>query len=145
MIDSDRTYILETAGIKIDNVFEYTKEDVQSTIGQLKNIPFSILKEWTNISFENSYIEMDDIDALEDENPYLYELLHNAGVSRIFVYPLYSEGKVIGFLCVDNYSYDKNLNFLKLISDTAGFISARVANHILIKSIWLWRKGSCIL
>ena len=134
-IDSDRAYILETAGIKIDNVFEYTKEDVPSNAHQLKNIPFSILKEWTNTSSENGYIEMDDMDALEDENPYLYEVFHNALVSRIFVYPLYSEGKASGFLCVDNYSYDKNLNFLKLISDTAGFISARVANHILVKRL----------
>ena len=81
-IDSDRAYILETAGIKIDNVFEYTKEDVPSNAHQLKNIPFSILKEWTNTSSENGYIEMDDIDVLEDENPYLYEVFHKEEIAR---------------------------------------------------------------
>lgn len=134
-IDSDRIYVLETDGIKVDNAFEYTKDGVYPSINTLKNIPLSAFRTWLDILEDRPFIEINDVESLIGKDLYLYDLLNNLNVSRLFAYPLYNEGKLIGFLVVDNYIEDTEIDAEKIIEDASHFISSRVGNHVLVKRL----------
>jgi transcriptional regulator with GAF, ATPase, and Fis domain len=134
-IDSDRIYVLGTDGIKVDNAFEYTKDGVYPSIITLKNIPLTAFRTWLDILEDRPFIGINDVESLIGKDLYLNDLLNNLNVSRLIAYPLYNEGKLIGFLVVDKYIEDTEIDAEKIIEDASHFISSRVGNHVLVKRL----------
>ena len=100
--DADRTYIFELDLKKnvLFNTYEYVKDMVTEQIDNLQGLPIDVISVWMkNFREEKAYF----IPDLEKEKgmPH-YEILKAQDVRRLLAVPLIKEGKVTGFLGVDN-------------------------------------------
>ena len=100
--DADRTYIF-----RIDherqvtyNTYEYTKDHVSRQIENLQEVPLSVIATWMKRFEEAKYYY---IASLEQEKGYpSYEVLKAQDIDRLLAVPLLRDGKILGFLGVDN-------------------------------------------
>ena len=134
-LDADRVYVLETDGAYVNKPYEYCKEGFLSPIDELKRVSIAKLDKWINGIKKLQYIEIPDVEELKDKDSFLYDLLSKSGIKRSYGYPLYSEGKLIGVLCVDNYRVGNGIESLKIVEDASSFISSRLGNHLLVNRL----------
>ncbi len=98
----DRSYIFEINedGKTINNTHEYVREGVTDQKDNLQEVPIEVISVWMD-SFQKN--EVYYIDTLEKERGReSYEMLQEQDVQRLLAVPLRKEGKIIGFLGVDN-------------------------------------------
>ena len=97
--DGDRSYIVQIDEKRnvCANTYEYAMNGVTAEKDNLQEVPMEMIESWMD-SFRNNglyYIEE------EKGKPY-YETLKMQDITRLLAVPLNSDGKIIGFLGVDN-------------------------------------------
>ena len=135
VIDADRIYILETDGITVENTFELCKDGVKSQINNLKNIPYSVLKEYFKVLEDSPFVDFSNINGIQFEDEYLYSLLSKQSVSRLLAFPFYSNGKIIGFLGLDNYREGYKYDTIRIAQEVSCFIASELGSHILMNKL----------
>ncbi len=101
--NSDRTYIFE---IDFDrdvlvNTYEYVKDEkVTVQKGNLQCVPVDIIAVWMQKFRESEGYYISDLE--QEKGSPTYEMLKEQDVNRLLAVPLLKEGKIIGFLGVDN-------------------------------------------
>lgn len=103
-----------------DNTFEWCAEGVSAKIDHLKNIPLSIMDFWIK-KFESTD-EFSLISIKESLPPDAKdrEVLEAQGVTSVLGAPLRRDGKIVGFVGVDNPH--KNEQDLTLLQAVSGFV-----------------------
>ena len=100
--NSDRSYIFEIR--KEDqtwiNTHEYAVNGVTEEKDNLQGIPLEMLDIWMDSFRKNEVYYIRDLE-LEKGKPY-YEILAMQDITRLLAVPLKRDGKIIGFLGVDN-------------------------------------------
>ena len=99
---ADRAYIFEYNTKHIKNTFEWCSSDVPHQIGVLQEIPIEYIRDW-NHKFEldgEFFISSLDKDLVIDSPD--YRILKAQGIKSLAAAPLKKNGRIIGFLGVDN-------------------------------------------
>ena len=116
---ADRGYIFEInhEAKTVSNTHEYNREGVEPQIEMLQNLPLEIIDRWVEIFNAHKYIFIDSINKELDSNSDEYKILKEQDIERLLAVPFYVEGKLIGFIGIDNPKYDyKDTTLLKSIS-----------------------------
>lgn len=135
---SDRSYVIElnyTQMISV-NTYEVCAQNVSKEIDNLQAVPFSEQDYWyESLSKNNSYI-IDDVNTLSASDQKLYKLLKSQNIQSLIFVSLMRDGKLIGFLGLDNPRRDRNqTERLKAISDyIAILLTRRDLNRSIEKS-----------
>ena len=100
--DADRTYIFE---IDFDrdilvNTYEYVKGQVSVQKDNLQEVPVSVISVWMDSFRESQVYYIPDLE--QEKGTPTYEMLQEQDVNRLLAVPLLKEGKITGFLGVDN-------------------------------------------
>lgn len=82
-----------------------------------------------------SSVVIDDIAVLKDDDPVDYENLRRQGIERLIATPIYHGGRLIGYLCADNYERDDRINTVAVFETVSYFIAAKLANHHLVMEL----------
>ena len=82
-----------------------------------------------------SSVVIDDIAVLKDDDPVDYENLRRQGIERLIATPIYHGGRLIGYLCADNYERDDRINTVAVFEIVSYFIAAKLANHRLVMEL----------
>lgn len=82
-----------------------------------------------------SSVVIDDIAVLKDDDPVDYEKLRRQGIERLIATPIYHGGRLIGYLCADNYERDDRINTVAVFEIVSYFIAAKLANHRLVMEL----------
>ena len=100
--DADRSYIVEINEKKqvFVNTYEYAMSGVTEEMDNLQEIPLEMLDIWMDSFRKNGLYYIPDLEE-EKGQPY-YETLKMQDITRLLAVPLSREGKIIGFLGVDN-------------------------------------------
>lgn len=100
--DGDRSYIVQIDEKRnvCTNTYEYAMNGVTAEKDNLQEVPMEMLDIWMDSFRKNGLYYIPDIEE-EPGQPY-YETLKMQDITRLLAVPLNSDGKIIGFLGVDN-------------------------------------------
>ena len=100
--DGDRSYIVQIDEKRnvCTNTYEYAMNGVTAEKDNLQKVPMEMLDIWMDSFRKNGLYYIPDIEE-EQGQPY-YETLKMQDITRLLTVPLNSDGKIIGFLGVDN-------------------------------------------
>lgn len=102
--DGDRAYIFERceADDTVSNTYEWSKNGVKPQLDSLQKVPFNYFGIWmeqfVNHKSRVIYSLEKEIDHASEE----YRILKEQNISSLVASPLFNEGKLIGFIGVDN-------------------------------------------
>lgn len=92
------------------NICEWCEREIVSRQIRLANVPQQVLNPWVSALENGKDIIIRDISGYKEEEPELYELLEEEEIRRLLVSPMMSDGKLFGFIGVDNpknFPYDQ--------------------------------------
>ena len=127
--DADRAYIfeLEKARMVFNNTFEWCRPGVSAEIDNLQNISVDGLECWFEAFEERGEFYISSLS--EDYHPgsKTYEILEPQGIESLMAAPIKVNGKVVGFLGVDNPR--KNTDGLFLLTVAASTCYSEIATE----------------
>ena len=138
--DADRTYIFEFQWKEnlIRNTYEICRDGITPQIENLQTVPVDVVARWVD-SFEdqeqNTIILIGDVDALKDEptRRLEYDCLHPQGIKSLIAVPIFINGKLHGFLGIDNPRSHKDA--LTLLTQLTYIIANELQKRLLTEAL----------
>ena len=130
---ADRAYIFEYGENVIYNTFEWCAPGISREIENLQEIPLEYIANW-NDKFERDgefYITSLGRELVVNSNE--YRILHDQGIESLSAAPLMKQGKIIGFLGVDNPT--ENVEDLSLLRNVCDFVLDEMERRRLIEEL----------
>ena len=135
LLYTSRAYIFEYEKNYIKNTFEWCAPDILHQMKVLQEIPIEYVREW-NYKFElDGEFFITSLDKeLEVDTPE-YRILKDQGIESLAVAPLRKNGKIIGFLGVDNPR--ESTDDLTLLRSVCSFVLEEMERRRLIRDLEL--------
>ena len=101
--EADRAYIFRLNGNnELDNLYEWCREGVEPQITLLQHVDIHYMDRWLPYFERQLAVVTPDIEAIRGSRPDEYRIMTMQGIRSFLEAPLFSKGKLIGFLGVDN-------------------------------------------
>ncbi len=122
-LSAGRTYImvLEEDGY-LHRQFEWCADGVESGMHTSQVTPHVVVERWLPHFQKDECMVIGDVARLQEESPEEFELLRRQNVSRLVAAPLEMDGKLVGFLGVDNPPLDRLEHIAPLFQTLCYFI-----------------------
>ena len=138
--DADRTYIFEFQWKEnlIRNTYEICRDGITPQIENLQTVPVDVVARWVD-SFEdqeqNTIIFIGDVDALKDDPTHRleYDCLHPQGIKSLIAVPIFINGKLHGFLGIDNPR--SHMDALTLLTQLTYIIANELQKRLLTEAL----------
>ena len=138
--DADRTYIFEFQWKEnlIRNTYEICRDGITPQIENLQTVPVDVVARWVD-SFEdqeeNTIILIGDVDALKDDPTHRleYDCLHPQGIKSLIAVPIFINGKLHGFLGIDNPR--SHMDALTLLTQLTYIIANELQKRLLTEAL----------
>ncbi len=122
-----RIFILEVDGRKSRCIYEWCDVDVESVSTRWE----SVNKDGYFGVFNNELqlgktLVIDNIDTYKIQNPERYRIMKGIGIERIMEAPFYDDGKLAGFIGVENYEYDQTIDGTRILGTAAQLLGLRI-------------------
>lgn len=138
--DADRTYIFELQWKEnlIRDTYEICRDGITPQIENLQTVPVDVVARWVD-SFEdqeqNTIIFIGDVDALKDDptRRLEYDCLHPQGIKSLIAIPIFINGKLHGFLGIDNPRSHKDA--LTLLTQLTYIIANELQKRLLTEAL----------
>ena len=138
--DADRTYIFEFQWKEnlTRNTYEICRDGISPQIENLQTVPVDVVARWVD-SFEdqeqNTIIFIGDVDALKDDPTHRleYDCLHPQGIKSLIAVPIFINGKLHGFLGIDNPRSHKDA--LTLLTQLTYIIANELQKRLLTEAL----------
>ena len=132
----DRLYILETDCKTFSNTFEWCAPGVKSELATLQHLDYArYIGSWERFLEKASSVIIEDIEVLKEDDPVGYKILKRQGIERLIATPIYHLGRLIGYLCADNYEWDSRFNTVAAFETVSYFLAAKLSNHRLVEEL----------
>ncbi len=136
-INCDRVFIMSISGKTISNTFEWCNSGVESVIKSWQNFPLdNYLKNFIASPENFMTLVVDNIDFYIDDLPDRYELMKLSKINRVIETPIFMDGKLSGFLGVDNYDTSATSDIRRMLEIAARHIGKA-------KEIQLLKSNGC--
>lgn len=106
-LDAERVYLFKYDGVTASKTHSWCCEGVDEAIEITQNLDAHIIDRWLAVFDSHRSVLMDDIEIIKDTSPDGYKLLKEIGVLRLVIVPLHVEGRLVGFMGVDNLPKDR--------------------------------------
>lgn len=138
--DADRTYIFEFQWKEnlTRNTYEIYRDGISPQIENLQTVPVDVVARWVD-SFEdqeqNTIIFIGDVDALKDDPTHRleYDCLHPQGIKSLIAVPIFINGKLHGFLGIDNPR--SHMDALTLLTQLTYIIANELQKRLLTEAL----------
>lgn len=131
----DRAYIFEFGDRFANNTYEWCASNVSPQKDILQNVPFTSFDWWLDLFQENDIVTIQDLEEIRTKHPTVYAILKPQNISRLIAGPISIEGKVVGFLGVDNPSEDMMTLIGPLLKVLGYFIVALLRRRDLLNHL----------
>lgn len=120
----DRVYVfqLEDNETTMSNLFEWCNKGIEPQISNLQQLPVAKFPWWMAQLNNHKIIQFEDISDLPAEAVAEYKIIKDQDITSILVIPMFSEGRLIGYIGFDSVKRRKNwidtdVKILKTLSD----------------------------
>lgn len=135
-LEAERAYLFEIQDDVMSNTHEWCAPGIEPQIGDLQNLHVALN---SHTSFQDSQcLTLDNLDLLEKTHPAEYEALRSQGIERLVAVPLELDGRLLGYLGVDNPPPEKIENISPLLNTLGYFISSslqRQSDKLLLETL----------
>jgi len=121
-IKADRIYIMELQGDKLSNTFEWCAKGVESVLEKWQNIDFEVYVSGKEDFLPGTSMVINNVNDCKYLNPKRAGLMSGNGIKNIIEIPFYINGKLFGFIGVDNYDPKEEKNVRLLLEHTSYFL-----------------------
>lgn len=128
-LESERAYLFELRDERMDNTYEWCALGVEPQIRNLQDMPIELIDRWRSFFDRQACVLIDDLETYRETSPAEYETLNAQGIHSLIAAPVCSEGKLIGYIGVDNYAVHKLHNASVVLSSIGYFIAAVLRNR----------------
>ena len=98
----DRVYVFELNGSAVSNTYEWCAEGVSHQKDILQNIPVQSVQWMFDLMEEGQIVTISDLESIRVPHPAAYAIFKPQDIHSLGQGPIWDEGKVVGFLGVDN-------------------------------------------
>ena len=129
---SDRVYIFDWVSLdhrSYRNTFEWCKEGVHSLQERMQKLSAQTIPCWQKQFEQGDSVLIANIDDVQNEMPFEYELLQMRGVHTAIVVPVMSQNRLNGFMGLDNPGTEFGPLASKLLQDAGTHISYIREHH----------------
>lgn len=131
--NADRAYIFELDEERsvVNNTYEWCRENVEPQIDVLQGVDIAVIDRWM-VQFETKgEFYINSLDAEADKDSDEYEILASQGIDSLMAAPLKLDGKIIGFIGVDNPA--DNTDTLFLMQSAAAFVINDIQRRVTLE------------
>ena len=96
--------------------------DVYKRQEYLQALPLSLIERWITYFNRKECIIIKDLGQLKDSEPDEYRILHGQSISSLVAAPLEEDGKLLGYLGVDNPPPERIMNIAPLLQTLCYFL-----------------------
>ena len=117
--DADRAYIFEFdySNAIINNTYEWCSAAVTPQLDNLQNVPIELIDHWIRQFKSTGHFYLSSLDSHDKQNGPEYAVLAAQNIDSLMATPLYDDGKIIGFLGIDNpKAYTSDFSLLESIT-----------------------------
>ena len=131
--DAERAYIFEFSedGLFFDNTYEWCKEGIKPQIDFLQHLEMPVIDRWLEQFEQKGEFYINSLDGELSKDSEEYKILEQQGIQSLMAAPLYLDGKLAGFLGVDNPG--QNRDTLLLMQSVAAFIVNDMQKRITVE------------
>ncbi len=144
ILHPERIDFLEIEGDSVRAVFEWCADGVESLKEHIHRVPYSFYKYMVDILDSDTCVYIPDASAYNGHHNIVTELMVKYGINRLIAAPMYDDGRLMGFLCVDDFELSNRIDFKRLVTAVAGFFAARTVNHHLIQQMDLMQRHDAL-
>ncbi|WP_294445494.1 EAL domain-containing protein [uncultured Mailhella sp.] len=105
---ADRAYLFEPSPRKPefwDNTFEWCASGITSQKDGLQQVPPEAMSRWMSLFLKDKSVIIYNKEPLKAVSPLEWEMLSRQDIQRLIAVPLMEDGRVVGFIGVDNPRY----------------------------------------
>ena len=114
-LSADRTYIIYIRDGLMYNDYEWCADGILPQKEYLQALPLSLIERWITYFNRKECIIIKDLGQLKDSEPDEYRILHGQSISSLVAAPLEEDGKLLGYLGVDNPPPERIMNIAPLL------------------------------
>jgi len=123
-------FLLRNNGTVIDNTHEWCAKGIETQKKNLQNIPIDMYSWWMTKIYNDETIHVTDVSGLPPAALVEKELLEMQDIRSLISLPFYLEGKVAGFIGMDNVvntgAWEKDdITVLRMVSNVIGMAIER--------------------
>ena len=132
----DRVYVFELReDDQMDNTYEWCAQDVMPQKDILQRMPTADFDWWIRLFKLNKVLLIEDLEKIRAQYPVAYAILKPQNISALAAGPVSSEGKVVGFLGMDNPSRDMMTLLPALLNVIGCFVAALLRQRDLLNRL----------
>lgn len=129
----DRAYVFEIdSDERVDNTYEWCREGVEPQKDILQKVPLSSIDWWMQVFSRDEVILIRDLEDIRAQYPMVYAMLKPQNVNTLAAGPVSSEGKVTGFLGVDNPNREMMGMLAPIINVVGRFVASLLSRRDLL-------------
>ena len=115
--------------------FEWCEEGTVPLISIMQGMDNAEFDEWERLTKTEPVIVVSDVEDSEGIDENRLGDLNERGVTHIMAVPVKNDNETLGYLVIDNYELDDDLDVLRLLESVASFVGTRMANHRLVEEL----------
>lgn len=125
-LGSDRAYLFELHEDFITNTYEWCAPGVEPEIDGLQRVDMAAISRWAEFFDQGECVIIENSEDVRKISPLEYEYLAVQGVRTLAAAPLEQDGRIVGFLGLDNPPADKIRNIGSLLKMLGYFFMTTV-------------------
>lgn len=122
-LEAQRAYLFEIQGDLMSNTHEWCAPGVAPQMENLQNLPVPVDGQLKDVSAVKCLL-IDNVDKTRDSHPQEYKTFREQGIQRLVAVPLELDGRLLGYIGVDNPPAEKIENISSLLGTLGYFLSS---------------------
>lgn len=121
-LSAERAYLFFIRDGRMYNDFEWCAMGVIPQQEQLQGMPESLIDRWRSVFSKNECVIVEDVEKLKDTSPEEYRVLTMQNIRSLVAAPMEQDGKLKGYLGVDNPPPQRLQNIASLLQTLCYFL-----------------------
>lgn len=121
-LSADRSYLFLIRDHLLYNDFEWCKDGIEPQKDLLQALPLSLIGRWIPQFEQQECVILDDTESIKQKSPDEYSILCAQDIHSLVAAPLEQNGRLIGYIGVDNPPPDKIRTIVSLLQTLCYFI-----------------------
>lgn len=121
-LSAERAYIFNVREQLMYNENEWCADGIEPQKDKLQKISLSSIERWMPAFDRQECVVIENLESIRESSPEEYSILHQQSITSMVVAPLERDGRLAGYLGVDNPPPDKLINIASLLQTLCYFI-----------------------
>lgn len=125
-LEAERSYIFEIRNGRMYNTVEWCAPEIAPVKDTLQDLDVHLIDRWQPSFSKRQCVVIEDLEQLRESDPEEYQALHQQGITRLIAAPMEVDGRLSGYIGVDNPPAGKLKNISSQLEALGYFIESSI-------------------